>query len=91
MMACLKGWVRCFLNLRLGWADLPPVSGGLVGCRHGWIFVASTILFFFIVTVAASGVGVDWLAGEGSGGDKLLIFFHMLHLFREFFISSEEF
>jgi hypothetical protein len=59
MTAHLKGWVRCFLNLWLGWADLRPVNGGLAGHRRRWIFVASTALFFhFFVTVAVGGVGV---------------------------------
>jgi hypothetical protein len=50
----------------------------LVGCQRGWIFVASTTLFFlFFVTVATGEVGVmgkDWLAGKWRDGDKLLIF-----------------
>jgi hypothetical protein len=50
-----------------------------VGCRCGWIFVASTALFFlFFVKVAAGEVGVmceAWLAGEVRGGEKLSILF----------------
>jgi hypothetical protein len=58
---------------------LLPVDGGLVGRRCGWIFVASTALFFlFFVTVAAGEVGVmceAWLAREVRGGEKLSILF----------------
>jgi hypothetical protein len=77
MTTRLDGWVRCFLNLWLRWADLRLVDGGFVGRRCGWIFIASTAFFFFFVMVAAGEVGVigkDWLAGEGHGADKLLIF-----------------
>jgi len=70
MTARLEGWVQCLLNLR-------PVNGGLVGHWCGWIFVASTALFFlFFLTEATSEVGVmgkDWLAGEVQGGEELLI------------------
>jgi hypothetical protein len=76
MTARLEGWVWCFLNLRLRWADLRPVDGALMGRRCGWIFVASITLFFlFFVTVVAGGVGVmggDWLAGEGRSSICLL-------------------
>jgi hypothetical protein len=79
MTAHLEGWGWCLLNLRLRWADLRPVDGGLVGHRCGWIFVALTALFFlFFVTVAAGEVGVmggAWLAGEVRGGEKLSILF----------------
>jgi hypothetical protein len=63
----LEGSVWCFLNLVLRWADLWPIDGDLVVCRCGWIFVASTTIFFvslslslslFVVMVAAGGVGV---------------------------------
>jgi len=78
MTARLEGWVRCFLNLRLRWANLRLVDGCLVGRRCGWIFVASTALFFlFFVMAVADDVGVmskDWLVGEGRGGNQLLIF-----------------
>jgi hypothetical protein len=54
------------------------VDNGLVEHRLGWIFVASSTLFFlFFVMVAAGGVGVmgnDWLAGVGHGEEKLSIF-----------------
>jgi heme/copper-type cytochrome/quinol oxidase subunit 3 len=80
MTTRLEGWVRCLLHLRPRWADLRPVDGGLVGRRCGWIFIASTTLFFlfFFVTVAAGEVGVmceAWLAGEVRGGEKLSILF----------------
>jgi hypothetical protein len=72
MTTRLEGWVRCLLHL---W----PVDGGLVGRRCGWIFVASTALFFlFFVTMAAGEVGVmceAWLTGEVRGGEKLSILF----------------
>jgi hypothetical protein len=54
-------------------------DGGLVGRRCGWIFVASTALFFlFFVTMTAGEVGVmggAWLAGAVRGGEKLSILF----------------
>jgi hypothetical protein len=79
MTTRLEGWVWCLLHLRPRWADLRPVDGGLVGCRCGWIFVASNALFFlFFVTVAAGEVGVmceAWLAGEVCAGEKLSILF----------------
>jgi hypothetical protein len=75
------------------------VDNGLVEHRLGWIFVASSTLFFlFFVMVAAGVVGVmgnDWLAGSGRaghGGEKLFNFSHMLlHLFVGIFISHEKF
>lgn len=79
MTTRLEGWVWCLLNLRLRLADLRSINSGLVERRCGWIFVASTTLFFlFFVMVAAGGVGVmggAWLAGEVLGGEKLSIVF----------------
>jgi hypothetical protein len=64
MTTRLEGWVRCFLNLWLGWADLQPVNSGLVGPgTNRFLLLQQLFNFFpFFVTVVASGVGVDWLA-----------------------------
>jgi hypothetical protein len=79
MTARLKGWVWSLLNLRLRWADLWLIDGGLVERRCGWIFVISTALFFlFFVPVATNEVDImceAWLAGELRGGEKLSILF----------------
>jgi hypothetical protein len=89
MTTRLEDWVWCLLNLRLRWADLRSIDGGLVERRCGWIFVAPTTLFFlFFVMVAAGGVGV---MGGAWWRKAFNCFPDLLHPFARFFFVREEF